>query len=648
MFLGLEGRFRGSELRKSGGGYSQPQAPPNSPWEGNYPDFLTVGMTTGGRSLELVRASSGLSAHSLYDAGHIGRHTAPHQLDRERPHLRNLIGKFIRLVTRHFLTFLFIVVVLYLGNVFQKEILDLKSLTSDVATMKEAKQAIISYVRTAESKVSDRVTKLESASLKELNDRISTIDHDLQVLSARTQNTNLLSVLASSPITNGVADHFKSDIEVQILGQEREFLDALRSLLKGPTDLAALRQAHVTAYANLLNNEAEQAQLRYDHPIASRVPLTWPRDALVALQKDRATLYDINQKAYESYERKRKWLEAIKSSKRQFEISRSHINATLQPLDAAINDRQARISVNWIEKVTAPAREVVPTAALILLAIILTPLAIKVVFYYVLAPIASRRPAIVLIPVASGAIDAVGDDRLVDRTRISSVSQQVAIDKDHELLIHPEYLQSSPTNGKTDTKWFLDYSYFLSSLASGMYALTRIRVDRDDSVVISATKDPLSEVGILSLPAGSSVVLQPRCLIGVLSPKKKPVRITSHWRLFSLHAWLTLQLRYLVFHGPTALIVKGCRGIRVENSGSGRRINQAATIGFSANVEYKTSRCETFASYLMGKQELLNDNFSGTPGFYIYEEMPHAGGRTGITGRGFEGLTDSILKVFGV
>lgn len=185
-------------------------------------------------------------------------------------------------------------------------------------------------------------------------------------------------------------------------------------------------------------------------------------------------------------------------------------------------------------------------------------------------------------------------------------------------------------------------------VASGMYALTRIRVDHDDSVVISATKDPLSEVGILSLPDGSAVVLQPRSLIGVLSSKDKPVRITSHWRLFSLHAWVTLQLRYLVFHGPTALIVKGCRGIRVENSESGRRINQAATIGFSANVSYSTSRCETFAAYLMGKQELLNDNFSGTPGFYIYEEMPHAGERGGITGRGLEGVTDSLLKIFGV
>lgn len=113
-------------------------------------------------------------------------------------------------------------------------------------------------------------------------------------------------------------------------------------------------------------------------------------------------------------------------------------------------------------------------------------------------------------------------------------------------------------------------------------------------------------------------------------------------------AWLTLQLRYLVFHGPAQLLIKGCRGIRVERAGSGRRINQAATIGFSANVEYSTSRCETFASYLMGNQELLNDGFSGEVGFYVYEELPNYGRRSGIAGRGLEGLTDSVLKVFGV
>ncbi|MDP1672463.1 MAG: hypothetical protein Q8L65_05015, partial [Burkholderiales bacterium] len=92
----------------------------------------------------------------------------------------------------------------------------------------------------------------------------------------------------------------------------------------------------------------------------------------------------------------------------------------------------------------------------------------------------------------------------------------------------------------------------------------------------------------------------------------------------------------------------GCRGARIEAAQTGRRINQAGTMGFSANLMYSTTRCETFVSYLMGEQELLNDSFTGAPGFYVYEETPNFGRRTGLTGRGLEGVFDSFLKAFGL
>ncbi|MBK9571210.1 MAG: hypothetical protein IPO43_00185 [Rhodoferax sp.] len=137
--------------------------------------------------------------------------------------------------------------------------------------------------------------------------------------------------------------------------------------------------------------------------------------------------------------------------------------------------------------------------------------------------------------------------------------------------------------------------------------------------MISATKDPFSEVGILSLPEGAALVMQPHSLVGVVQPTGSPVRITSHWRLTSLHAWLTLQLRYLAFHGPARLIVQGGRGVRIERADAGRSINQAATIGFTANLAYSTRRCETFSAYWLGRQELLNDSFKGAQGFFVYE-----------------------------
>ena len=69
-------------------------------------------------------------------------------------------------------------------------------------------------------------------------------------------------------------------------------------------------------------------------------------------------------------------------------------------------------------------------------------------------------------------------------------------------------------------------------------------------VVVSSLDDALGEVGVIELPAGAAMVIQPRSLAGIVKPQGVPVNITRHWRLGSLHAWLTLQLRYLVFHGP--------------------------------------------------------------------------------------------------
>jgi len=109
---------------------------------------------------------------------------------------------------------------------------------------------------------------------------------------------------------------------------------------------------------------------------------------------------------------------------------------------------------------------------------------------------------------------------------------------------------------------------------------------------------------------------------------------------------LTFQLRHLVSHGPATLLVKGCRGTRLEQAGSGRSIDQSATIGFCAHLAYSVTRCETFPPYLFGNHSLFDDRFSGRPGFYVYEEVPDLGGKSGIAGRGLEGVIDSVLKIF--
>ena len=88
----------------------------------------------------------------------------------------------------------------------------------------------------------------------------------------------------------------------------------------------------------------------------------------------------------------------------------------------------------------------------ILLALILTPILIKRLFYFVLAPLAARRPPIRLLPGTSG--------DLTLETGNPAVSRPVVVDAEHELLIHSDFLESSSDSGVKDTSWFLNNCFF--------------------------------------------------------------------------------------------------------------------------------------------------------------------------------------------
>lgn len=291
----------------------------------------------------------------------------------------------------------------------------------------------------------------------------------------------------------------------------------------------------------------------------------------------------------------------------------------------------------WAERVDLSAK--MWTAALALLAIVVTPYLIRVIFYFVLAPIAERRPAIRLrVP--------EGSATPIPPAERSTTSVGVRLADGEELLVRQDYLQASAAGGAKRTRWLLDWRHPLSSIAAGLTFLTRIR-GAGELVTISAVRDPFAEVTLLTLPPGASCVLQPRALAAAAQPIGRPLRVTSHWRLGSLNAWLTLQLRYLVFHGPARLVVKGGRGVRVEPATRGRVFGQDQLVGFSADLRYSVARAETFWPYFFGLEPLLKDKVIGGGGVLLVEEAPLAGRRAGVT-RGLEGAMDAILKVVGI
>lgn len=568
--------------------------------------------------------------------------------------MSELVGIICRWVARNFLSFLLIIAVILAAKSLLKEIKPYLAARDTVLSLTSTKELLERDVNTKKKAVAERLSSFKKAGKAALKKRIGEIDQEIKQKSSTLGSPPSLKkcVVIGSNACDQYFEGTRATAEIWLLESERNSLDDLLQGIDmevGAKELERLRKVHVATYAQYENSQVAIQTLKDLTPLW-RVPFTEAYEQFKQLDQQHDNLYTQNLRASEAYVRQKRTLDLIAKAQSKGTIWADRAKAHFDALDKEIRSRKATYQQGWIAILFDSVNEVVPAAMVILLGIILTPIGIKGFFYFIVAPIASRRTAITLLPEVSGVIADVREDLRgdSDRLKVSEVSHAVTINQDQELLIHPEYLQSSAAQGEKDTKWLLDWSYPLSSIAAGLFGLTRIRTASIDTIVVSATKDPLGEVGIISLPEGAALVLQPHRLVGVLQPRNCPVRISRHWRLGSLHAWLTLQLRFLAFHGPVKLVVMGCRGVRVEAAGKGRSINQAATIGFSANLAYSTTRCETFGAYLMGKQELFNDNFGGGPGFYVYEEMPHGGQKTGLFGRGIEGFTDSLLKVLGV
>ena len=251
----------------------------------------------------------------------------------------------------------------------------------------------------------------------------------------------------------------------------------------------------------------------------------------------------------------------------------------LKALENEMGRLERLVEGNAVRTLVQPAIDVLPTALAALVLFFLAPIAIKLVAYFVVAPIASRCRPFTLLPSAHSELSALeGNEGRVGRDSIrSAVSQSIALAPGEELLVHGDDVQSMSVSTTKRTKWLLDWTMPFTSLACGLQGLMSIRASDRDVVVLSSSSDPLQELTVLKLPPGSAFVLQPRCLVGVVKVHESDLRITRHWRIAHLSSWLTLQLRYIVFHGPVTLVLRGCRGVRVEAvTRAERLINQAA------------------------------------------------------------------------
>lgn len=561
------------------------------------------------------------------------------------------LGKW---VFRRFVWLLVILAILWAGWLVQSQLKDLADLEGNLQYLKNGEAKLLGDLKELQHHAEQSVLELNHATVVKLDQRIDELSNRVE--------SNRSKILELDTILNKLNPAKHLDIawlkvEIEVSSQELEYLRYLKAMAaqaskvgKLAEDCEKIRLKHVgewnaySAAKDLLDRHNATASLHsqwnpFSTEFSLRTNLEASRDGHANYTQQLKVQYDKCLADQASAQRVLNGLEQIK----KFVLKGEKIQLALGELEGQIRSIQATVDKHWLKPILLdPMKEIFPIALGILATAILVPVAIKLCLYFVLAPLSARRPPICLLP------NTVASNKLPNCEQQSAVSLSIEIQPDSELVVMPQYFHSAPDRCKTSTKFVLNANYTMTSLAAGMYNLTLVQAEAPFVVTVSSGQESLAELLPFQLLEGEAVCLRPTNLVGFIQNRNLPVRISSHWRLGSLQAWLTLQLRYLVFHGPATFIVKGCRGVRVEPVSDGRSIEQVSTVGFSANLNYSTTRTETLMAYLGGKKGLLRDRFYGHSGYFIYEEMPDPSKRAGISGRGIEGVSDAILKVFGI
>ena len=279
----------------------------------------------------------------------------------------------------------------------------------------------------------------------------------------------------------------------------------------------------------------------------------------------------------------------------------------------------------------------------------LGPTVAKLAMYFVVAPrIARGRP--VRLEASAAALPEVGE---------SKAAATMVLRPGERLWIKGKYLPGLGEGPGRKTRAVLDWRIPITCVATGLTGLVEVSPSAGGGeseaapLTLSDPGDPDSEIALVTLAEGASLVLRPSFLVGVVTTADGKLKMRRRWQLFRWQAWVTRQFRFFEFVGPCQLVVAGSRGVRVEQllerAGGGyaaRRAAQDATMGFTPALDYRPARAETFWSYYRGQNALFDDLFVGK-GIFLRE--PAVVDRKRRKARGFwAGLRGGAMKLFGM
>ena len=406
-------------------------------------------------------------------------------------------------------------------------------------------------------------------------------------------------------------------------------------LQKPLTDAAVARERLAT-----LRRQVEQAEQERQQSFREVLDL---RQQILKLEQHRPP-YFTNEFPYTQFQQR--WqheakiaaLTAANGGLQRAEQLQQQAAARVVALQAEVADLQERIDAALstpLGRVLVVIEEHWRIGLLIGGAVLLLPLLSRTAWYFLLAPLAARAAPVQL---TSNTKQGGGFSCSPPVKRLT-----VELGPGESLFARAACVKDYAAAAGKRTHFMWNWSAPLISYAAGLWELTRVDGGESGcSVSLWRGDDADRQLVVVNLTNHPGLVFRPRHLVGI-TEQPGGLRLRRRWRLLSLQAWCTLQLRYIMLEGSGQVVLSALGGIEAASPSTGERcVSQSAVAGFDSRLQYGVRRNETFWPYLRGREPLFDDRFAGDEFYLVAVASDSSRLRAGL-----DTWLDRALGVFG-
>jgi hypothetical protein len=210
------------------------------------------------------------------------------------------------------------------------------------------------------------------------------------------------------PFSNTFREIAALDIEIAFLQQGLVYVRNLHSFGAGPLEAERLIKSFQAGSSKLAEqvyqNKKAQWELSNRERLLWQVPYTAAYREMKRLEAEERSLQSSKDQHDAEVARQQGILQTLQKLPHPgpLVLDQALVNRTIQPANDRLAENEKLLDGSNLRKFMRPVKEVLPVALWILGLALFSPLLVKAIAYYLIAPIAARRPPVRLLPESSG------------------------------------------------------------------------------------------------------------------------------------------------------------------------------------------------------------------------------------------------------